>query len=151
LSNISRILCPVDFSPGSDKSLQYGIDMARNLGIPIHLVHVYEMPLYNVPTGIATEAGEPGEAYDFGKAVERELQSRLDKLAAQVDAEGLELSARLIQGPIAQSIVEHAQDLGVNLIVMGTHGRTGLDHLLLGSIAERVVRLSSCPVLTVRV
>jgi nucleotide-binding universal stress UspA family protein len=151
LPNISRILCPVDFSPGSDKSLQYGIDMAKSLGAALHVVHVYEMPLYNVPTGIATEAGEPGEAYDFGEAVESELQSRLDKLSSQVDSEGLELSTRLIQGPVAQSIVEHAQDLGVDLIVMGTHGRTGLDHLLLGSVAERVVRLSACPVLTVRV
>jgi len=145
-STITRILVPLDFSTTSDAALDFAKTVAGSFKASLHLLHVFEDPM--LATGFA-------EAY---------APLPPDTRAALIDDAGTELANRLpgdersrfrattdvISGFSATAIVEYAQDHDIDLIVMGTHGRTGLAHLVIGSVAERVVRLAQCPVLTVR-
>lgn len=141
---IRRILCPVDFSATSRHALDTAVDLAKQLDAQLDLAHVYQLPAYLLPEG----AIAPGA--DFGERLTDELRKQLDELVLRIRAEGVAADAELLQGVPHRAIVEHAAQLPADLVVMGTHGRTGLEHLLLGSVAERVVRTSRPPVLTVR-
>lgn len=140
---IHRILCPVDFSDTSERALQYAIALARQFGASIHLVHVWQMPVYAFPDG-AVILGP-----DVVAGITGELQKSLDATIARRQEPELALEGHLMQGVPDREIVRMAGELGAELIVMGTHGRTGLAHVLLGSVAERVVRTSNVPVLSV--
>ncbi|MBS0261611.1 MAG: universal stress protein [Planctomycetes bacterium] len=135
MSAIQRILCPVDFSPVSLQALAYAERLASSLQAELVLVHAFDPP--------------PGPAY-------LELQAPPDHaLQQQLQAVSVSLPARQVvrlmhSGPPGEVICWLAQERGCDLIVLGTHGRTGLAHLLLGSVAEYVVRHARCPVVTVR-
>ena len=138
---ITRILVPSDFSELSDAALEYARMLADRFGASLHLVHVLHEPL--LAEGLAAEAlmSEP-------PAIRAGL---VDDARAHLSQRGTgTLSADIVFGHAATRIVESASRLGVDLIVMGSHGRTGLAHLLLGSVAEAVARTALCPVLTVR-
>ena len=137
---ITRILVPTDFSEMSDAALDYARVLARRFGASLHLLHVLDDPF--VTEGLAAEAYIT-EAPSIRTSMLDEARSRLAHRAAGCT------TTEAIFGRGAVTIVEYAQQCGSDLIVMGTHGRTGLAHLLLGSVAERVVRLAPCPVLTV--
>ena len=147
MPRIARILVPTDFSPASDAALDYARSLARQFGASITLVHVFEDPLTSgafVGDGIVTVP--PG----LRESMERAAREQLEKQHTE-HAESLPLSsANLLMGPVAKRIVEHAEKIHADLIVMGTHGRAGVGHLLMGSIAEKVVRTARCPVLTAR-
>ena len=139
-----RIICPVDFSEGSDSALAYAAGLARKLGVELELVHVYQVPALAMPDG-AVLASPTYLANLTSRA-----QQELDASRARVADDRLHVTTALLQGDPADTIVEHADRKGASLIVMGTHGRTGLVRMLLGSVAERVVRTARVPVLTVR-
>jgi nucleotide-binding universal stress UspA family protein len=141
MPDIRLILCPVDFSPSSDKALDFALDLARPLGARVELVHVYQLPVYALPDG-AVLAGP-----ELVIRLSTELQKSLDALAAR--REDTKLGTHLVEGVPFREVTRLAEKLGADLIVMGTHGRTGLKHMLLGSVAERVVRASNVPVITV--
>jgi universal stress protein A len=149
MPGLEHILCPVDFSEGSERAVQYAVDLAKSLNATVSLLHVYETPMQWVPAGIAYTAEEPGAVFDFARLKDA-LRVKLEQLRSRAAQSGVTVHAHLAQGAPAHGIVEQAADLGASLIVMSTHGRRGLDHLLLGSVAERVLRLAKCPVLTVR-
>lgn len=134
----TRILVPTDFSLTADAALDYARALAAKFGASLHLLHVLEDPVTSDPL---TPTSAP-EASTF--------QSTL------LDDARLRLAHRALPGPLAQmrattdAIAEYAATHGIDLIVMGTHGRAGVAHLLIGSVAERVVRTAPCPVLTVR-
>ncbi len=140
---IHRIVCPVDFSETSERAVQYAVALARQLGAGLHLVHAWQMPVYAFPDG-AVILGP-----DVVAEITGELQRSLDAMIARHKEPELAIEGHLMQGVPDREIVRMAKELGVELIVMGTHGRTGLPHLFLGSVAERVVRTSDVPVLTV--
>ena len=144
MPEIKRILCPVDFSETSEHALRYAIDLASRLGSDIRIVHAYQLPTYALPDGALL--ARP----DFVAGLTTELQKLLDELTHRYAGHGVALEASLTEGLAFQEIDRIAEEEGVDLIVMGTHGRTGMKHLLLGSVAERVVRTSKVPVLTVR-
>jgi len=135
---IRKILVPTDFSPAADAALRYAIDMARGLSAEIHLVHAWQLSAYASPSS------------DLAKGMERDLSRDLAQAAARVPAGEVALHQHLRLGIPYVEIVDAARDLGADLVVMGTTGKTGLEHFLLGSVAERVVRTAACPVLTVR-
>lgn len=139
-----RIICPVDFSEGSDSALAYAAGLARKLGVELEVVHVYQVPTLAMPDG-AVLASPTYLANLTSRA-----QQELDASRARVADDRLQVTTTLLQGDPADAIVEHADRKGASLIVMGTHGRTGLVRMLLGSVAERVVRTARVPVLTVR-
>jgi nucleotide-binding universal stress UspA family protein len=140
---ITHILVPTDFSESSSHALDYAITFARALQARLTVLHVVEL----FPLGSAEVMTIP-EAYieDLKTEADRTMQSYL----ARITATGLTGDAVVVHGTPFQEIMDVAKAQHVDLIVMGTHGRTGLPHLLLGSVAERVVRLAPCPVLVVR-
>lgn len=141
MPEIRRILCPVDFSTPSEKALDFALDLAGTLGAEVHLVHVFQLPIYALPDG-AMMAGP-----ELTTRVSTELQKALDELA--VRRPGPKLPTHLVEGVPYREVVRMSDELSADLIVMGTHGRTGIRHLLLGSVAERVVRSARVPVITV--
>lgn len=141
----SRILTPVDFSEHSREAVRTAAALSRSYGATLTLIHVYDPSAYALPEDFVLLT--PPQLDRLTLEFEQQL--------AAAKEEALELGAeladtRLLQGKTATRIVEFAKDTKVDLIVLGTRGRTGPRHLLLGSIAERVVRTSPCAVLTVK-
>jgi len=146
MPNIRTIVCPVDFSPASDEAARYAVALAAKVGASrVDLVHVFQRPVYVVPEmGYYVDANVEGP-------VKENLRRQLQTLALRHSAQGVELVTELLEGVPYQAVVDHAEAIGADMIVMATHGRTGLTHFLLGSVAEKVVRSSPIPVCTVRV
>jgi nucleotide-binding universal stress UspA family protein len=139
---LKQILVPVDFSESSDKALRYAAGFAQQFRSRITLLHVIQPMVY------PADFGYPPTVVDtLDQAVRIQIEERLTALASQGPAK-METLVRL--GQPYFEIVAAAKDLNADLIIISTHGRTGLTHALLGSTAERVVRHAPCPVLTVR-
>ncbi len=134
------ILVPIDFEPPSEKALATAKELAKCLGASLHLLHVYNTPVYTYPGRDPTLA--PSLHQEITEAARRAVQSK-------AEAEG-GLAWELREGDPATEVLETVEKLQPLLVVMGTHGRTGLRHALLGSVAEKVVRKSDVPVMTVR-
>lgn len=140
---VTKILCPVDYSETSRSALQYALLMARQFGVELKVLHVIEMtPLVQTYDGVP-DVSLPLE-------VERAAHREMEKLLGDCDLSGVRVSSEVLQGATYRTIVEHAKALGVDLIVMGTHGRSKLERVFFGSVAERVVKSAACPVLVVR-
>ena len=138
---IRRILHPTDFSPSSDAALRLAAVLAKDHDAQVVLLHVIEPP----PVGSSGAVPAPPPGLPPSRA---EVEQRLSALAATLPE--LRTECRVAEGPAADAILEAAQETGCDVIVMGTHGRTGLARLLVGSVAEKVVRHAPCPVLTVK-
>ena len=132
---ITRILVPTDFSRQSDRGIAYARDLADQFGASLHLLHVVNRPL--LAEGLAAEALISEE---FESDLVRDAETRMRKRAPDA------ASTDVIFGYAAKAIVEHAARVGADLIVMGSHGRTGVAHMMLGSVAEAVVRTAPCRV-----
>jgi universal stress protein A len=144
---IRRILVPLDFSPPSDQALQYAAALAEEFAASVVLLHVVEERLVTGPLPAEVYLGElPKVREDLVK----EAQTRLMKCLETLNAQGITATGEVLVGGPSQVILDQAVNKGVDLIVMGTHGRTGLTHLLIGSVAERVIRHAPCPVFVVR-
>jgi nucleotide-binding universal stress UspA family protein len=146
--NVTRILVPTDFSEPADAALEYATTLAGRLGASLHLLHVFEDP-YLTGGAFAAEMYAPVPA-DLREALLTEAKDLLADRAKRLDAARFGVTADVFTGPTARAIADYARDNDIDLIVIGTHGRGGMAHLLLGSVAERVVRTAPCPVLTVR-
>lgn len=140
-----QILVPVDFSDATAHLIEVASDLARRYEAPLFLLHAFEPVTYLRPEG-------PVELDpDVMHGTLTSLKKELDALAHAARAAGvLRVETKTVQGYAIHEIVRAAKELDGCLIVMGTHGRTGLKHLLIGSVAENVVRTAPCPVLTVR-
>lgn len=140
----TTILVPMDFSEDSDAALDTAVDLARSFGARIHLLHAFEYPTYiGTPWGYSFPPGAFSEARVRASEL---LQERQEK----VDAEGVPATFQACEGSPSEMIVEVAEQLPADLIVMGTRGLTGVKHVLLGSVAERTLRYAPCPVMTVK-
>jgi nucleotide-binding universal stress UspA family protein len=142
---LRRILVPLDFSPPSLKALHYAKAFARQFHARLVLVHVMEPVVFPSELGYAPLATEALE-----RSFEEEAQAKLSAMGAEIGAAGLLVETRLRVGRPFHEIALAAAELDADLIVIATHGFTGLTHVLLGSTAERVVRHAPCPVLVVR-
>ena len=139
-----KILCPISFDDNSGDALEHAISLASNPGAVIYLLHVLQVSPLTAQGAVEGPAGR--ELYDSQVEAAR---ARLDEFAVTIPAGiGRELAVEI--GEPGNLIVATQQQLGADLVVMATHGRRGLKHLVLGSVAERVVRESTAPVLTVR-
>jgi nucleotide-binding universal stress UspA family protein len=146
MSQIKRMLVPTDFSPASDIAFEYGLDLATREGATMHVAHVLDESSFATayPDGFYAEL--PG----LRAQLLHEAEKRLAALADRCRSAGVQTTTEVLIGRTAPAIVEAASDWEADVIVMGTHGRSGFAHLVLGSIAERVLRTAPCPVLTVR-
>ena len=140
----TRILVPTDFNRPSDLALQYAFHLATRLHASIHILHVIEIPRYAAPDGYFA-----GFA-DLQLQMTHEAEQRLSDLQLRYARGEVTATTQVAVGVPASCIVEQAAGRGSDLIVMGTHGRSGVVHLFIGSVAERVVRSAPCPVVTVR-
>jgi nucleotide-binding universal stress UspA family protein len=139
---IRTILHPTDFSNNAAYALQLACSLARDHGARLIVLHAHRPPV-TVLGGTAAISPLPIE-----EEIE-DLEAQLQEL--KIPISGITVDRKLLQGEPVTSIVEFAQRVPCDLIIMGTHGRRGLRHLLMGSVAEQVVRKAPCPVLTVRV
>jgi len=144
---ITRILVPTDFSPHSDAALEYAVALARRLDATIGLLHVVDDPFLS---GAWSPDAFVPNATEFLADLVADARRRVDDSVARIAAQGIPTDAAVVTGPPVRMIVEHARTGEFDLIVMGTHGRTGLAHAVLGSVAERVLRSAPCAVLSVK-
>ncbi|MDH3211423.1 MAG: universal stress protein [Myxococcales bacterium] len=142
---LRTLLVPVDFSEDSTAALEMAVDLAKALGARIRLLHVFHSPpeIYAPYGGI--QPAIPGMA-EIPEAAMRCLDLELEK----VREAGSEAEGEVREGLPSDAIVAAAREWDADLIVMGTRGHTGLEHVLLGSVAERTLHKAPCPVLTVR-
>ena len=144
---IRRILCPLDFSRFSRHALEQAVALARESGAVVSALHVFSVaPVADLVVAGAPTAIEPLRGTAPNRAA---LLSELREFTGDVDTAGVTLRTAIDGGDPVARIFDHAVDEAADLIVMGTHGRTGFERLLLGSVAEKVLRKAPCPVLTV--
>ena len=147
MTGIRKILVPVDFSESSAAALDAALSVAERFGAEIEVLHVWEPPKFVRPDLMVWMEHE-GEAESLAEYTQGEAKKELDQLLASVDRGQTKVVARFEVGDAAPTIVKTAEDRGHDLVVVGTHGRTGLSRFFLGSVAEKVVRRSPCPVMT---
>jgi universal stress protein A len=141
---LQKVLVPTDFSDCSEAALKYGRAFAKAFGASLHLLHVIQDP-YTQPW--AAEAF-PAPLNDLLDQWQAQARKRLSESLTEADRAAVTIGVQI--GAPYLEIVRYAQEQQIDLIVLGTHGRGPLGHVLLGSVAEKVVRKAPCPVLTVR-
>jgi nucleotide-binding universal stress UspA family protein len=144
-SFVRRILVPTDFSDGANGALTLAIKFAKLLRAAIDLLHVEAMPTYTPVPSVSGAMPLPPPRAEAAPGIRESLAV----LAAGVRESGIECQTVHVDGNPGDEIVDYATKIGADLIVMGTHGRGGLRRLLLGSVAEKVLRAACCPVLVV--
>lgn len=139
--DINRILVPTDFSEDSRLALENALDLAREHNAEVHVLHVIELPMFPAYPGLSMSDARP-------RLHDEHAQMALDKLLEKVDYPPLKGCIEIGHAPTR--IVEYASEHDIDMIVIATHGRRGLAHLLMGSTTERVIRVTHCPVLVIR-
>jgi nucleotide-binding universal stress UspA family protein len=142
--DVQRILVPIDFSENAASVIEWAAHLAEEHGSRIILFHAYHLPV---------EFQQYEGAYlppDYWAGVKAEAEQSLRRYQGEIEQRGIEVEGVVREGYAATAIVDEAASQKADLIVIGTHGLSGLKHMLLGSIAERVVQKSPCPVLTVK-
>lgn len=139
-----KILVPTDFSEDAGVALDYAVELAATVGATVHVAHFYAFPLspFGAPLGFASA--------EVARGIETETTNALASFVQKHARPGVDITSSARLGDARSGIQEAADDLDADLICMGTHGRRGLSHILLGSIAEYTVRVSKVPTLTVR-
>lgn len=138
---LRHLLSPVDFSEATPSGLGVAVSLARRFGATITLLH--SLPALQMPFRVPVDTDDLYDQWD------REAQERLDSMVREIRSGGVAVQTRLARGPAAHQIADEATELDVDLVVLPTHSRAGLDRMLYGSVSERVVRVSTRPVLTV--
>lgn len=141
---IRRILAPTDFSDHSCHALGYARTFASRWDAELHLINVIEPAVFPTEAGL-TPMGMINLDSELTEAADRAMADMLKREELQ----GLRITSAITHGRASSAIIDYARDNAIDLIVIATHGRTGLEHFIFGSTAERVVRESPCPVLTV--
>ncbi len=141
--HIKKIMVPTDLTSHSTYVMRYAAKLAEQFGAEIHLVHVVEpVPVVYYEAAMFTEESA-------AKLVET-ARKLMHKMPESPWSTGTKVVHEVMEGAPITQIVNYAKEHGIDLIVAGTHGRTGVGHLLLGSLAEKIVRMAPCPVLTIR-
>jgi nucleotide-binding universal stress UspA family protein len=138
---LQNILVPHDFSETSEAAMRYGIELARTFGAKLHILHVSEKARFEMATEFPL---------GLDMSLEDAIRERLAKIMRSREQLELKPTFLVLSGAPYVEIVRYANDHAINLIVMGTHGRGPVAHAVMGSVAEKVVRSATCPVLTVR-
>ena len=143
----STIVVPTDFSEHADYALRYAQTLASEPGVSLHLLHVVDMPM--VPVLWSAELYVPDLTAHQTQAI-KDAERHLEQQRAALAGQGVDVSATVVLGHVVRAITEYAAEVGADVVVMSTHGRTGLAHLAMGCVAEQLLRTAPCPVLTLR-
>src|SRR5262245_30448983 len=144
--DLHRILVPTDFSKHSQNALTYAVAFAEKFGAELYLLHVVQDLALFIPDAFAVAPPVAPPVEQFVAAA----RSALDRVVQENQLGRFTVHPEVREGTPFYEIIQFAQEQDVDLIVMGTHGHSGLAHVLMGSVAEKVVRKAPCPVLTVR-
>ncbi len=148
MGHFQKILVPIDFSDCSRAALEHAAFLAQKIQGTIDLVHIWDVPAFIAPEAMV---GAAGTTQTLAQLAQDQAGVTMKEFAEEARKNGLPIgNATTEQGDAARTIVELAEREAYDLIAMGTHGRSGFAHLLLGSVAEKVVRHSKVPVLTIR-
>ncbi len=139
-----KVLCPLDFSEFSDEILAYAVGIAKQFDSELHLIHVIPNLNYFTPYESFLT---PENLVAIERNIEGEVGKDFDKITKNLD---LPVKKIIKTGVTFVEIIDYIKEQDISLVVMGTHGRSGIEHILIGSVAEKVVRKSPCPVLSVR-
>jgi nucleotide-binding universal stress UspA family protein len=144
---LKHILVATDFSDASNVALQYGRELARTFEATLHVIHAVDLLAARIPMS-------QGHGYDLDhlqKEIEEAARVAIAELVTKEDRARLNAREAVVAAlNPAEAVLEYARDKTIDVIVIGTHGRTGLSRLMMGSVAEKIVRNAPCPVLTVR-
>lgn len=139
-----KILYPIDFSEYTEEITSYAVSIAKKYDSELHLLHVIPNLNYFTPYESFLT---PENLVAIEKNIEKEIEKDFDKVAKKID---IPVRKIIKSGVTFVEIIDYIKEEGIDLVVMGTHGRSGIEHILIGSVAEKVVRKSPCPVLTIR-
>lgn len=149
-NTIARILVPTDLSAFSEQVLDYALELAKPLGASIRLFHTAVQPDYEVPYLVSPGMrGAAAAMIEKAAEVAEHIRAELEAICLRKYVFGVNIEYRMVDGRPAEAIVEQAGEMHADLIIMGSHSRPGVRHLLLGSVAEKVLRTAPCPVLIV--
>lgn len=143
--SIKKMLCPVDYSVCSSEAMKYAAHIACGEEAKLYLMHVIDIRGFGHESPLDFEMPKPSP-----ETIERIRKELQEDLVHERDGKKVQVEAIVVVGKPVEEILKAAKEKAVDMIVMGTHGRTGLPHVIIGSVAENVVRKAPCPVLTVR-
>ncbi|MCX5649329.1 MAG: universal stress protein [Planctomycetota bacterium] len=143
---LAKLLVPTDFSEDSEQAARYAVELAKRFQAEIHCIHVVDIPADLLSTSDYYMTG-PSEA--FLDQIREESKKNLEAFAKK-NLEGAQVRTAFLEGSPFVEIIRYAHNQEIDLVVIATHGRTGLRHVLFGSVAEKVVRKAPCPVLVVK-
>jgi nucleotide-binding universal stress UspA family protein len=143
MKTIQRIVVATDFSDISDTVVDQALDLAKQLGASVTLVHSYEIPIYGFPEGVLVAPP------DVASRISSAAQTELEAIAKRNEGRGVKLATSLRMGAAWDEVNAVAEETNADLIVVGTHGRRGFSRLLLGSTAERLLRTATRPIYVV--
>jgi nucleotide-binding universal stress UspA family protein len=146
--SVSKILVPIDYSPCSRTALRFAVDLAERYGATLDVVHVWDRPSYVTEVALTHKDPMSGKSliHLIEENAERDLKEFLQSTSLP---QGMVASGRLLSGDPASALLHELKSRQHDLVVVGTHGRTGLSHVLLGSVAEKLTRLAQVPVIVV--
>jgi nucleotide-binding universal stress UspA family protein len=139
------IVFATDFSPASKGALEKAIEMARKEGAEMIVAHVYEPPASLSHSGVADDVIEA----ELEATIRKDIEKQLEPVLATVRAAGVKVRGEILAGHAAKELALLADRNGAAMVVIGTHGRTGIKKLVMGSVASQVIATAPCPVLTV--
>ena len=146
MKEYTSILVPTDFSHCADKALEYGKDFAKRFNAQLHVLYVVEP----IETFATINCVEQSVYIDIIREVHTSATERMNKLQADLKGFGYDAQCVVREGRPSETIVEYAKENSMSMICLATHGRSGLNHLLLGSTTEKILRKAECPVFVVR-
>jgi universal stress protein A len=149
IQNVKKILAPIDFSPHSMEAMRAAMELAKDVGAEVHLVHVIAPHHTFIPLPLATSAEQSRELAREAAMLEQ-AEEELAHLKKDEFGDSNKVFTFAAVGHPVQKLVEYAKEQGIDLIVMATHGRSGIEHALLGGTTEKIVRTAPCSVLVIR-
>jgi len=149
IQNVKKILAPIDFSVHSMEAMRGAMELAKDVGAEVHLMHVVAPHHHFIPLPLATSAEQSRELVREAAMIEQ-AEEELARIKKDDFGDSKKVFTFSVVGPPVQKLCEYAKEQAIDLIVMSTHGRTGADFTLIGSVTEKVVRNSPCSVLVFR-
>jgi nucleotide-binding universal stress UspA family protein len=140
-----NILVPTDFSEESRAAFDYAKKMANVDDTRIHFLHIIELTVYPINIGLSTAAMEEMKQKHY-----RDADTRLKEIADEFEKDGYSAEIAVVHGKSDDGILKYIEDNNIDVVCMGTHGRSGFEHLMIGSTTEKIIRKAECPVLSVK-
>ena len=149
IQNVKKILAPIDFSEHSMEAMRGAMELAKDVGAEVHLMHVIAPHHHFIPLPLATSGEESRELVREAAMIEQ-AEEELARIKKDDFGDSKNVTTFAVVGHPVQKLVDYAKEQAIDLIVMATHGRSGIEHVLLGGTTEKIVRNAPCSVLVIR-